>query len=114
MTENSGRQTGRRDFLKITWAMLAGLAALESGALTLAYLQPRLAEGQFGGIINAGPIENFPNNSVTHLTNGRFYIARMEDGGMLAIYHRCTHLGCTVPMGRESKQIYLPLSQFRI
>ncbi|HWS23910.1 MAG TPA: Rieske 2Fe-2S domain-containing protein [Anaerolineales bacterium] len=108
MTENSGRQTGRRDFLKITWAMLAGLAALESGALTLAYLQPRLAEGQFGGIINAGPIENFPNNSVTHLTNGRFYIARMEDGGMLAIYHRCTHLGCTVPWDANQNKFICP------
>lgn len=96
--------------------MLAGLAALESGALTLAYLQPRLAEGQFGGIISAGPIENFPPNSVTHITNGRFYIARMEDGGLIAIYHRCTHLGCTVPWDANQNKFICPChsSEFNI
>jgi hypothetical protein len=36
----------RRDFLKMTWTALGGLAALEIGGLALAYMQPRLAEGE--------------------------------------------------------------------
>lgn len=115
MTEND-RTPNRRNFLKVGWAILGGLVAVESGALTLAYLQPRLAEGEFGGIINAGAIENFPNNSVTHISNGRFYIARFQDGGLLAIYHRCTHLGCTVPWDANQGKFICPChsSEFTI
>lgn len=108
MTEKNETKLNRRGFMKVTWAILGGLVAVETGALTLAYLQPRLAEGEFGGVINAGSVDNFPPNSVTHITNGRFYIARFEDGGMLAIYHRCTHLGCTVPWDANQNKFICP------
>ena len=87
----------RRDFIKAAWLGLGGLAALEMGAITLAYLQPRLAEGEFGSIITAGKVDDFPPGSVTHISNGRFYLTRLADGGFLALYQRCTHLGCNVP-----------------
>ena len=63
----------RRDFLKITWAGLGGVALLEFGGIFLAYLQPRLAEGEFGSILSAGAIDDFPPGSITHITNGRFW-----------------------------------------
>ncbi len=104
----------RRDFLKMTWAFFGGLAALELGGMTLAYLQPRVAEGEFGSVFNLGPVENFPPGSVTHITNGRFYLVRLTDGGLLALYHRCTHLGCTVPYDQEAGAFICPChsSQF--
>lgn len=104
----------RRDFLKIIWTGLGGLAALEFGGVFLAYLQPRLAEGEFGGIISAGAVDDFPLGSMTHITNGRFYLARLDDGGFMALYHRCTHLGCTVPWDQAANQFICPChnSQF--
>ena len=87
----------RRDILKTAWAALGGLVALEMGGLALAYMQPRLAEGEFGGVVTVGKLEDFPPGSVTHMPNGRFYLVRLADGGLLALYQRCTHLGCSVP-----------------
>jgi cytochrome b6-f complex iron-sulfur subunit len=104
----------RRDFLKTAWAALGGLALLESGALMFAYMQPRLAEGEFGGEITAGAVDSFPPNSVTHISNGRFYLSRLADGGFLAIHQRCTHLGCSVPWDQAAGQFICPChnSQF--
>lgn len=104
----------RRDFLKVTWSALAGLVGLELGGLTVAYMQPRLAEGQFGSVIIAGNAADFPPGSVTHIPNGRFYLSCLPDGGFLAIYQRCTHLGCNVPWNQTSQAFICPChnSQF--
>jgi cytochrome b6-f complex iron-sulfur subunit len=45
----------------------------------------------------AGRVDEFQPGTVSHVQKGRFYISRLEDGGFLALWHRCTHLGCTVP-----------------
>jgi len=108
MSEPSTPNLSRRDFLKLAWAFFGGLAALEVAGIAIAYLQPRLAEGEFGAIINAGAVDAFPLNSVTHITNGRFYIVRLGDGGFLAVYHRCTHLGCTVPWDANQQKFVCP------
>jgi cytochrome b6-f complex iron-sulfur subunit len=112
MTQN--QSVPRRDFLKITWLALGSVAALEMGAISLAYMQPRLAEGEFGGLIIAGNVEDFPPGSVTHIPNGRFYLSRLEDGGFLALYQRCTHLGCNVPWDQTQNAFVCPChnSQF--
>jgi len=100
--------------LKTVWAALGGLVALEFGGLSLAYLQPRLAEGEFGSLITVGPVDDFPPGSVTHISNGRFYLARLADGGFLALYQRCTHLGCSVPWDQAQGLFVCPChnSQF--
>ena len=90
-------KTTRRNFLNVIWAFFGGIATLEASGIAMAYLQPRLVDGEFGSIIKAGAVEDFPPNSVTHITEGRFYVVRLPDGGFLVVYHRCTHLGCTVP-----------------
>jgi len=104
----------RRDFLKVAWGLVGGVAALEFGGLTLAYLQPRLAEGEFGGLVTAGMVDDFPPGSVTHIANGRFYLSRLVDGGFLALYQRCTHLGCNVPWDQRQGRFVCPChsSQF--
>jgi cytochrome b6-f complex iron-sulfur subunit len=115
MTENPiPSNLSRRDFLKIAWAFFGGVAALETAGIFLAYLQPRLTEGEFGSVITAGLVDDFPLNSVTHIPNGRFYVVRVGDGGFLAVYHRCTHLGCTVPWDAAAQKFICPChnSQF--
>ena len=114
MTESTPSPLSRRDFLKIAWAFFGGVVAVETAGFFLAYLQPRLAEGEFGSVITAGLVDDFPPNSVTHIPNGRFYIVRIGDGGFLAVYHRCTHLGCTVPWDATAQKFVCPChnSQF--
>lgn len=106
----------RRDFLNILWLGLGGAVTLEMGGLTLAYVQPRLAEGEFGSIISVGMVDEFPPGSVTHIPNGRFYLSRLQDGGFLAIYQRCTHLGCNVPWDQVQGKFVCPChnSQFTV
>lgn len=103
----------RRDFLRLAWLTLGGLAALELAGLTVAYMQPRLAEGEFGGVITAGNAADFPNGSVTHIPNGRFYLVRLADGGFLALHQRCTHLGCSVPWDQAAGEFICPCHSSR-
>ena len=114
MSNEQTPKVSRRDVLKTTWAALGGLVALEIGALSLTYMQPRLAQGEFGSQITAGKVEDFPAGSVTHISNGRFYLSRLPDGGFLAIYQRCTHLGCSVPWDQAQNAFICPChnSQF--
>jgi Rieske Fe-S protein len=39
---------------------------------------------------------------------GQFYISHVEGEGLLALWHRCTHLGCTVPWQEEEGQFNCP------
>lgn len=105
---SSDGHVNRRDFLKLAWGAFGGLVALEMGVLTLAYLQPRLAEGEFGSQVTAGQVDDFPAGSVTHIANGRFYLVRLADGGFLALYQRCTHLGCSVPWDQKAQGFICP------
>ncbi|HFC08789.1 MAG TPA: Rieske (2Fe-2S) protein [Chloroflexi bacterium] len=104
----------RRDFLKLGGVALGGLLTFEIGGVVLRYMTPRQTEGEFGGVITAGAIDDFPPGSVTHIPNGRFYLSRLTDGGFLALYQRCTHLGCTVPWRQEENKFICPChnSQF--
>jgi nitrite reductase/ring-hydroxylating ferredoxin subunit len=104
-------ETSRRSFLNKLWAGLGVLALAECLGLTFAFLRPRkprTKSGEFGGIIIAGPVDNFSPNSVTAFTRGHFYLSRLEGGGFLAISRKCTHLGCTVPWLVEEKQFRCP------
>jgi cytochrome b6-f complex iron-sulfur subunit len=42
-------------------------------------------------------VDHFEPGSVSAFPQGRFYLARLDDGGFLALHRECTHLGCTVP-----------------
>lgn len=101
-------ETSRRGFLKLAWAGLGALVAVEAGAMSVAFSLPRLAEGEFGSILTAGLVDDFPANSVTPFNQGRFYLSRLEDGGFLALYRKCTHLGCTVPWEANQRQFVCP------
>jgi cytochrome b6-f complex iron-sulfur subunit len=107
-TTAPNNNTSRRDFLKLAWAGLGALVAVETGAMSIAFSLPRLADGEFGGIVTAGLVDEFPVNSVTPFNNARFYLSRLEDGGFLALYRKCTHLGCTVPWEQAKNEFNCP------
>ena len=105
---NNEENVSRRDFLKLGLGAISGLALLEMGAGSLLFMQPRRAEGAFGGLVNAGPVESFQPGSVVEFPNGRFFLIRAHDGGFLAVYQRCTHLGCSVSWEADQNRFFCP------
>ncbi len=90
----------RRSFFNRLWALLGTLAFAELIALLIIYFRPRkpgaVATDQ-ELIIVAGSADNFEPGTVTAFVRGKFYLARLDDGGFLALSRSCTHLSCTVP-----------------
>jgi cytochrome b6-f complex iron-sulfur subunit len=98
----------RRQFLGFAWvATIAGLMG-QAGIALLRFLTPTTPRGGFGGQVVAGELEEFPPGSVSYILMARCYIVRLEDGGLLALWQRCTHLGCTVPWREEQDQFNCP------
>jgi len=56
----------------------------------------------------AGPVERFEPGSVTAFREGEFYLARLRDGGFLALHRKCSHLGCTVPWIKDEQRFTCP------
>jgi cytochrome b6-f complex iron-sulfur subunit len=98
----------RRNFLKIGLGALSLIATLEVGGVTFQFLRSRSLEGEFGGAITAGEEADFTPGTVTEFPDGNFYLVRAEDGGFLAIYARCPHLGCSVNWVEEKERFYCP------
>jgi cytochrome b6-f complex iron-sulfur subunit len=98
----------RRNFLG--WAFGVALIGLfgQAGAALLQFFKPRIEPGTFGGKVTAGQVDEFQPGTVSHVPKGRFYVSRLEDGGMLALWQRCTHLGCTVPWREDEHQFHCP------
>jgi cytochrome b6-f complex iron-sulfur subunit len=98
----------RRDFLKLGIGTLSALAILEVGGASMLFMQPRSLEGEFGGMVNAGPVDSFLAGSVVEFPGGRFFLIRSHDGGFLAVYKRCTHLGCSVTWEADASRFFCP------
>jgi cytochrome b6-f complex iron-sulfur subunit len=97
MNRNKRGQVNRSDFLILAWgAFLVGLFG-QAGWALFSFLKPKIEAGSFGSKVVAGQVDEFQPGTVNHVQKGRFYISRLEDGGFLALWQRCTHLGCTVP-----------------
>ena len=98
----------RRRFLGLVWAAsLVGLAG-QAGWALLKFFQPRAKAGTFGAIVRAGQVAEFQPGVVKHILAGSFFISHIEGAGLLALWHRCTHLGCTVPWREDEGQFHCP------
>lgn len=96
--EAQKRQLGRRTVLRwLGWgAILAMLGQWLVGFL--GFFWPRKV-GAFGGVINAGTVEEIkklPVGTIQMVREGKFYLARVPEG-VTALWWKCPHLGCTVP-----------------
>jgi len=103
--------SSRRSLLTKLWIGLGLVALVEGFGVIFAFLQPGKASNRSKPgetIIEAGPVENFLPESVTAFVRGKFYLARLQDGGFLALSRKCTHLGCTVPWEAEKKKFVCP------
>jgi cytochrome b6-f complex iron-sulfur subunit len=90
----------RRQFFNRSAVALLGVGASGFGAAVLAFLWPRMG-GVFGSRIHAGPLtrirdELAKTRAPIYVIAGRFYLVAQDDT-VLALYQKCTHLGCRVP-----------------
>ncbi len=108
MEQKTQKRLSRRDFLGVLWA--GSLVALfgQTGAALFQFFKPQIRPGGFGGKIVAGKGREFKIGTVSHVQQGHFYISRLEDGSVLALWQRCTHLGCTVPYRKDEHQFHCP------
>ncbi|MEX2230352.1 MAG: ubiquinol-cytochrome c reductase iron-sulfur subunit [Dehalococcoidia bacterium] len=102
----------RRRFIRASFWSGLGLTLLGSVGLFLDFFYPRNVKG-FGGPVPAGKVSDYPRGGEPkHVLEGQFWLANLDpaetrDGGtggadgFLALWHKCPHLGCTVPWRGE-------------
>lgn len=104
-----GSKISRRGFLWRFWLAVGGLALLEYVLLAADFLRPRKTRRlDESGVVVAGPLDRFEPNTVTAFPHDKFYLARLENGGFLALSRKCTHLGCTVPWSEGEGRFVCP------
>lgn len=105
----NGVRSDRRSFLKWLWTGLGLVAAAELAWVGLSFLRPRRRPDATGaGLTVCGPVADFAPGSVTAFPAGSFHLARLADGGFLALHRQCTHLGCTVPWSAAEQRFVCP------
>jgi cytochrome b6-f complex iron-sulfur subunit len=108
-TDATPEATPRRRLLNWIWAGLLATLAAEIGWIVASFLRPRSSSGPDGAaIVVAGPVARFVPGTVTAFPGGKFYLARLDDGGFLALDRTCTHLGCSVPWDAEQRRFACP------
>jgi cytochrome b6-f complex iron-sulfur subunit len=107
-SKNGNGTPTRRRFLAVLAGALGLVALAEITWIALAFMRPRKRDRGAAGMVVAGPVDRFAPGSVTAFPKGRFYLARLEDGGFLALDRTCTHLGCAVPWVASQKRFVCP------
>lgn len=111
--------SSRRSFFTMLWTFLGIIALAELAIVLFGYFKPRkqtTSATDAAAIITAGSIDKFDPGTVTAFVRGKFYLARLADGGFLALSRTCTHLGCTVPWVAQENKFICPChsSEFNI
>lgn len=104
-------KTTRRSFLNRLWAGLGLLALVEFVGVGVAFLRrgkTATSVESEAAMVACGSVDQYAPGTVTAFVRGRFYLARLMDGGFLAISRQCTHLGCTVPWDEAGQRFACP------
>ena len=110
----------RRDFFRYSWLGSMGLALGGFAGASLSFLWPSL-RGGFGSKINLGNAETLREqiaaepSGLLYFPEARSYLIEYKptagqeeiygdvaQGGFLAVYQKCAHLGCRVPQCESS------------
>jgi len=110
-TNSEPSPSSRRSFFTKLWVLLGIVALAELFGVLFGCFKPRkqaVVTAMAETIITAGSIDKFEPGTVTAFVRGKFYLARLEDGGFLALSRTCTHLGCTVPWVAAQNKFVCP------
>jgi nitrite reductase/ring-hydroxylating ferredoxin subunit len=99
----------RRKFLK---KAAIGLVSIEAGYLLYDALRSKEQAKNENMLFNAGNLQHLEKNKMYPFASGKFFLSVMEDGGMLAISAKCTHLGCIVQSHGNGFQCTCHASKF--
>ena len=100
--------SSRRNFIRASFWGGLGLALLGTLVSLGDFIYPRGIQG-FGGPVPAGNVTDFrKGGDPVHFITGQFWMVNLDPAetrsggsgggnGLLAFWHRCPHLGCTVP-----------------
>ena len=78
----------RRSFLNKLWMLLGALTFAELIVFVIAFFKPRkpaTVAAKQDAIIVAGTVDRFEPGTVSAFVRGKFYLARLDDGGFLAL-----------------------------
>ncbi len=106
MTKYKIEKIERRGFLKKVIYFLLGIEVI--------YLLYDFFKGnkkrnlETDKLFEAGHIEDFEHNRVYPFSSGKFYVYKFDDGGMIAVSYRCTHLGCTIRFDEDKGDFVCP------
>ena len=104
----TGPIASRRNFIRASFWGGLGLALLGTVGSLLDFMYPRGIKG-FGSPVPAGNISEFrKGGDPVHFITGQFWLVNLDPSemraggsgggdGLLALWHKCPHLGCTVP-----------------
>jgi cytochrome b6-f complex iron-sulfur subunit len=88
----------RRVFLKSIWKYLGILALLEAVVISFSMMKGRANRSgpESRNLKAVGNLSDIPPGTIMPFRSGRFYLIRLDDGGLMAVSMICSHLGCTV------------------
>ena len=97
----------RRYFLELVGGGAVLTAAVGSVVLTAQYLSPNVLR-EPALRFKAGPVDNFPPDSVTVDKEQKVFIVRAREGYFYAMSAVCTHLGCIANWKAEEGIVACP------
>lgn len=110
------KTVNRREFLNFAWLVSLGFFSVTTAGATFLFALPRFKEGEFGGVFTVGTVEQIPavDAQPENFPKVKFWLSNTE-GGIMAIYKVCTHLGCLYNWNDQENKFACPChgSQFQ-
>ncbi|MDW8267987.1 MAG: Rieske (2Fe-2S) protein [Anaerolineae bacterium] len=97
----------RREFLTYAWGGALSLVLVQGGLATLWFAYPRFKAGEFGGVFTLTTVPERGAKPEENL-QGKFWWTNAEEGGMVALYKVCTHLGCLYEWKDQTRRFECP------
>jgi len=88
----------RKNFIKKT---ALAVVAIEAGYLAFDSLKHKENNDQSSHFFLVGKINTLDKNKIYPFNTAKFQLSVLEDGGMLALSVKCTHLGCIIQQNKE-------------
>ena len=109
-------EVNRREFLNLAWLVSLGFFSVSLAGVSYLFSLPRFREGEFGGEINLGRVSELPEPGSSPVNSPRvkLWLSNTE-GGVMALYKVCTHLGCLYNWREQEGKFVCPChgSQFQ-